>query len=248
MPWKMKDNALEVGSDGNPIWIDDKGKELTVSGTRIPELNAESAANRKRAETAEAKLVAFGDMEPDKARDALAKLALVDQGKLIEAGKLDEAVQAATGQYKTKLQEAETKLTKLQSDVENEKIANAFASSKFIKDRLILPPDMAQKVLADRVKVIDGKAVVIDANGQPLVTSLGEHASLDEGLETLISARADKDTLLRGTNNGGTGNNGNGGNATISKTVTRADLDKMPIEQRPALMKEVREGKAQLVD
>jgi hypothetical protein len=56
MPWKMKkvgnEDVLETGSDGNPVWVDDKGKELAVSGTRIPELNAEAARYRREKEAA----------------------------------------------------------------------------------------------------------------------------------------------------------------------------------------------------
>lgn len=251
MPWKTKkigtEDVLETGADGNPVWVDDKGKELAVSGTRIPELNAEAARYRREKEAAEAKLAEVGDLDPVKARDAIAKLALVDQGKLIEAGKLDEAVAAKTTAFQEQLRLKDTELNKLKHDVETEKVANAFAGSEFVK-KTIFPADVAQKAFGDRVKVIDGKARVVDVNGNPLVNSLGEHASLDEGLETLISQRPDKDSILRGANNGGTGSDGGGGTQTNKKTMNRAEFSGLRPEAKAAFLTEVKAQKATLVD
>ena len=254
MPWKMKKlndtDVLEIGSDGNPIWIDDKGKEATVNAARIPELMTEAAKHRREKEAAEQKLAVFGDIDPTKAREAIDKMALVSQGQLVEAGKVEEVRNQLKAEFQAQIAAKDTELNTIKTEAKRDKLAAAFASSDFIKTKMGFGPDLVQEMLGKHFDVKDGKVVAIDANGNPMTSakSFGEIASLDEALEQIVTSRPDKDHLLRGTQGGGTGGDANGGGSGAKRTLTRAQEAALPLNEKAAFMKSVAEGTAQLVD
>lgn len=250
MPWKMKDNAIEVGSDGNPVWIDTAGKESTVSGDTITRLNGEARDHRKRAEDAEKALKAFEGIEPTAAREAIAKLATVDLSKMVEAGKVEEVRAAITADFQKRLDAKDIELKTMSDNVRNSAIQSAFMGSKFVTEKLTLAPADVQALFGGRFDVRDGKVVALDANKQPVTSAknMGEFATFDEAIEMVVMQHPTKETLLRGANNSGTGNNGGGGYNGVKRTATRADERAMSHADRAAFMKEVREGKAELVD
>jgi hypothetical protein len=254
MPWKMKKvndtDILEIGGDGNPIWIDDKGKEASVNAARIPELMTEAAKHRREKEAAEAKLQAFGDLDPTKAREAIEKLQLVDQGQLVAAGKVEEVRAALKAELQAKLDAKDAELNTIKTEAKNDKLAAAFAGSEFIKSKMGFGSDLVQQMLGKHFDVKDGKVVAIDANGNPVSSqkTFGELASFDEALEAIVMQRADKDHLLRGVQGGGTGGDTNGGVSGVKRTLTRAQEAALPLAEKVAFHNDVNAGTAKLVD
>ncbi len=254
MPWKMKkvnnEDVIETGADGNPVWIDDKGKELAVNGGRIPELMTEAAKHRRDKEAAEARLTAFGDLDPAKAREAIEKLALVDQGQLVQAGKVEEVRNSLKADFQSKLDAKDAEVKRLADEAKRDKLATAFATSPFIKDKIAFGPDLVQNMLGNHFDVKDGKVVAIDANGTPITSQkvFGEIASFDEAIEAIISSRPDKDALLRGSKGGGTGGDHNGGGSGVKRVVTRAQEKAFSPQERDDFFKAEAAGTAQLVD
>ena len=160
MPWKIKkhnnEDVFDVGADGNPIWVDDAGKELAVNGGRIPELMSEAAKNRKAKEAAEQKLAAFGDLDPVKAREAIDKLSQVDQGQLVAAGKVDEVRNALRTEFQGKLDAKDAELNTIKTEAKRDKLAAAFAGSEFIKTKMGFGADLAKEMLGKHFDVRDG--------------------------------------------------------------------------------------------
>lgn len=254
MPWKMKkvnnEDVIETGADGNPVWIDDKGKELAVNGTRIPELMTEAAKHRREKEAAETKLAVFGDLDPVKAREAIDKLALVDQGQLVQAGKVEEVRNQLKTEFQAQIAAKDAEVKRLADEAKRDKLTTAFATSPFIKEKIAFGPDLVQEMLGKHFDLKDGRVVAIGADGLPITSQkvFGEIASFDEAIEAIISSRPDKDALLRGTKGGGTGGDNGGGGSGNKRVVTRAQEATMSIPERDEFFKAVDAGTAQLVD
>lgn len=250
MPWKKNGDALAIGSDGNPVWIDTAGQESAVSGDTITRLNGEAANHRKDKEAALAKLAAFGDLTPEAAKEAVEKLKTVDLSKMVDAGKLEEVRAALTKEFQSKLEAKDAELRTMNETVKADKLAAAFATSKFVTGKLALAPDLVQNLFGNHFDVRDGKVVALDANKTPITSSknFGEVADFEEAIECIVTQHPSKDSLMVGVKGGGTGGNGNGGGGGIKRTVTRAEEAKMTHEQRRAFMDAAAKGDAELVD
>jgi hypothetical protein len=250
MPWKKKDNVFEVDAAGNPIWIDSAAKEAGVDGDVITRLNGEAATHRKDKEAAQKALKDFEGIDPVAAREAISKLATVDLSKMVEIGKVDEMRAAVGKEYQTKL-DAEKKVNADLTAMHNKTLVDmAFAASPFVRDKFNVPTDMLKATFGDSFTVQDGKVIAKDAAGNPIssVKKMGEVADFEEAFEVLVNQYPHKATILKGVNNGGTGNNGDGGNQQISKTLTRAEFDKLEPAAAAAFSVEVRAKTAQLID
>lgn len=229
----------EVDGD-KPLYIEDDGKEVAFDapGTRqtISRLNGEARGHREAKEAAESKLKAFEGMEAATARDAIDKLSKIDAKKLVEAGDMDAAIQAALKPVQEQLATA-TKLNEtLTGDLNREVIGNRFASSKFAAEKLTPAGiDVVKLMYADKIKVEDGKVVGYDQNGGKLYSRArpGELADFEEIVETFVSAYPHKDHILRGTGAAGSGAQpANGGGKSGQKTLTRAEFNTLsPADQ-----------------
>lgn len=252
MPWKKDKDVLVIGSDGNPIWITGEGaeaKELSVSGDTIPRLQREAQTHRTAKEAAEAKVAAFADLDPVKAREALDKLALIDTAQLIDAGKHQQVIEGYKAEATAKLTAKEQEIEQLRKEADDERITAAFAASPFIREKIGLGPDLVKNMLGNKFAVKDKRVVAVDQNGNPMSgKQFGEVASFDEAIEAIVMSRPDKDSLLRGVNGGGSGGSSGGGADGRKRTVTRSDFRKFNPVERRAFIEEEGKGTAQLVD
>lgn len=240
--WKLDaDGKLVVGSDGNPIYVDGSGRELTVKGDTISELNREAMNHRTAKEAAETKLAAYKDIkDPAAALAAIQKLADIDQSKLIDSGKLDEVKRQMSEQFGVTIAELKTANTELQTRFDNAQISNFFASSDFIRERVAMPRDFFEASMRSHFKMVDGKMVVTGKDGNPVYSkkNMGEYADPNEALELLVEQHPQKDVILKASDSSGSGGNGNGGNRGGGRTIKRADFDRLnPTEQHNTAMK-----------
>lgn len=246
--------------EGKPLYIEDTNNtEVTLDAeankVAINRLNSEAKARREAAEAAEAKLAAFSGIEdPEAARRALETVANLAQGDLVTAGKVEElkaGVEQATKQkfvgQITGLENANKQLTetvgKLTSTLNNEKLTNAFATSSYLKDKVIIAPTAIQKIFADNFKVEDGKLVAYHSNGQKVFSQQKptEEPSFDEAIEMIIGESTLRDQLLKGSGNqGGGGDGGNGGSRfrADEKKITRTDFETLNPMARAQKMRE----------
>lgn len=252
---KVDDTEIDVieMKDGNPVWLDANGAESVLGGDTITRLNGEAATNRKRYETAEAKLEGFKDItDPAKALEAIELVSKLDQKKLIDAGEVDRVKKSIEEQFTEKLTAADKRAEAAEKRADDTLIDNVFANSKYIADKIAVPRDMVRATFGNRFKVEDGKVVVLDTDGKTKLLSKakqGEYADFDEGLELIVNGYSAKDAILKGGNHSGGGNQGGGGGGKPGQAVyTRDELQaKNPTEQA-AILADVRGGKAVLND
>jgi len=248
--------------DGKPVFTGDDGKEVAFDAPAtvqtISRLNGEAMGHRQAKEQAEAKLKAYeGIDDPAAAKKALETVANLDAGKLLEAGKADEIkreaqkaaeaqVEAATKALKDQLAEMTGSRDKLAGQLDDAMIGGAFKGSKFITDKVAIPPHLLQNTYGKNFKVEDGKLVPYDANGNKVFSRAkpGELADFDEAMELFISADPFKDSILKGTGHSGTGASGGTGGANGAKTMSRAEFEKLDPAGRARTMAD----KVQLVD
>lgn len=250
--------------DGKPVYIADDGKEIAFdaphTAATIKRLNGEAQGHREAREAAEAKAKAFEGIEnADDARKALETVKNLTAGDLVKADKVEEirreAKIAAEKQIADsakasaeRIKELEGNLGKVTTEYHGEKIGSSFKGSKFMTEKVAVPPDMVQAMFGQRFKVEDGKLVGYDASGNKLYsrTKPGEIAEFDEALETMVDSYAFRDSILKGPGHSGSGaRTGNGGGNPGQRTMSRAEYNsKSPAEQaalmtskdRPALV------------
>lgn len=230
--------------DGKPLFVDDAGKDIPFDAVHsvetIKRLNGEAKGHRERAEKAEGTLKAFEGIEPDTARKALETVKNLDEGQLVTAGKVEEIkaaakktaedqVNAATKALSEQLKAATTERDKLQGDFFSEKVGGAFSRSKFITEKVAVPPDMLQAMFGNRFKIENGKIIGVGLDGQPIYSraKAGEIAEFDEAIEAMIDAYPNRDSVLKGTGQSGSGKKPGEGGGGNGKTLLRAEFDKL---------------------
>lgn len=268
----MKLKTIEVNGatyaavqDGKPVYVDEAGKEIAFDAPHtigtITRLNGEAKAHREAKEAAFGLLKAFEGIEDaEAARKAMETVRNLDQGQLVTAGKVQEIrdaaakaareqVEAAAKASAEQIQKLEGERNGLQSALYEEKIGGSFGRSKFVAEKVAIPPTFLQAQFGKHFAVEGGKIIAKDHAGNPIYSRAkpGEVADFDEALEHLIAADPYRDSILKGTNSSGSGarpSNGSGG----ARTYTRAEFSKLPPEQQSATMAAVRKGEASLVD
>lgn len=218
MKLKLDADGHAVIHDGKPVYIKDDGSEVAfdVTGTvaTIGRLNAEAKSHRERAEAAESKAKAFEGIEdPKKALEALGIVAGLDAKKLIDAGEIEKVKGEISKAFQAQLDEANKSKSTLEQQLYAEKVGGAFARSKFIAEKLAIPPDMVEARFGKQFAVEDGRIVAKDMHGNKLYSQAnpGELAEPDEALEMLVNQYPYKDSILKGTGASGGGSGGNQG-------------------------------------
>lgn len=247
MKLKLDEAGHVVVSDGKPVYVRDDGTEVAFDapGTvaTISRLNGEAKGHREAKEAAEAKLKPFeGISDPAAAKKALETIANLDAKKLVDAGDVEkvkaEAIKAVEEQYKPIVAERDALKTELYS----EKIGGAFARSKVIADKFVIPVDMVQARFGSNFKLEEGKVVAYDQNGNKVFSKSnpGELAGFDEALETLVASYPYKEHILKGTGGNGAGaRGGTGGGDQGTKQMGRDEFTKLsPADQ----MSKMRDG------
>lgn len=245
MKLQIDTDGHAVVQDGKPVFVADDGKtvafDYVATLATIARLNGEARTHRERAEAAEASAKLFDGIEDaDAARKALATVRNLDDKKLVDAGEVDrvkaEAIKAVEDRYKPMIEERDG----LKVALFNEKIGGSFSRSKFIADKMAIPPDLAQSHFGGAFSVEDGQVVAKDTTGNRIFSRArpGELANFDEALESLVGAYAHRDSILKGTGASGGGSSSSGGAVNGKRTVTRAVFDAMDPAAKMAAIKE----------
>jgi hypothetical protein len=245
MKLKLDANGNAVVQDGKPVYVKDDGSEIAFdvvgTTTTIARLNAEAKTHREGKEAAEGKLKLFEGIEdPAAAKTALETLSKLDQKKLIDAGEVDRVKAEISKAFETKLTEATGKAQALEQQLYSEKVGGAFARSKFITEKLAIPPDMVEARFGKNFTIEDGRIVAKDQNGNKLYSAAnpGEIAAPDEALEMLVNAYPYKDQILKGSGASGSGAGQSNQSAGGKKSITRAQFESMDPQARAGVFKD----------
>ncbi|MDF7658325.1 hypothetical protein PUG81_05035 [Erwiniaceae bacterium L1_54_6] len=255
MKLKLNENGFAFVVDGKPVYLDDADKEIAFDapGTAetIKRLNAEAKGHREAKETAEAALKNFeGISDPVAALKAIETLKALDDKKLIDAGQVEQLKEQIKRGFEQQIEglqkghaEALNKLTgerdSLQNTLFNERIGGQFDRSTFIKDNLVLPPDIARAAFGNAFKIEDNKIVAYDPSGNKIFSRArpGELASFDEAIESLVDNYPSRDYILKGTGASG-GNGGNGNGSGRGKSLTRNAFENLSPSEKQTFFKE----------
>ncbi len=255
--WKLKivDGKVVLDANGLPIYIKPDGSEVgydvNATTATIANLQNEAKTHREAKERAETALGAFAGLDPAKTKETLAKFKDVDLSKMIEAGKLDEVKREITTAYDAKLADADKKFGSLQANFHKTVKENIFAKSKYIADKLIVPPDMIMAVFGDAIEINDETgAAVFKRNGMPIPSPdrPGEVATADEAIAELVKGYAYKDKIMKGANNSGSGSTGGSGGSHNGTVYTRAEFAKLGPADQARVAGEMQTGKATVTD
>lgn len=246
--------AAVINDKGLPIYVKDDGSEIPFDAlatvATISRLNGEAKAHREAKEAAETKLASFeGIDDPEVARKAVELAKNIDEGKLLQAGKVEEIkaaarkaaedqVAAANKAGAEALKKAEAERDQIRNEYYGERIGGQFNRSKFITEKFSVPPDMVQARFGQAFKIEDNKLIAYDVSGNKIYSSAkpGELADFDEALETLVNAYPYKDQILKGANHSGSGAQHSNGNGAGGKTMTSAAFSALPLAEQAATM------------
>lgn len=249
--WKLDaDGKIEM-KDGNPVYINASGQEMTIAQDTITRLNSEAKTHREAKEAAIASLKAFEGLDADKARKAIETVEKLDAKQLIDAGKVDELKQQITTQFTTQVAEKDKAYADLQSKYDSTLINNVFAGSEFIRNNIAVPRDMFEATFRSNFRIEDGQITVYGKDGNRLLSKskAGEYATAEEAFQLLVESHPQKDVILKADVGNGSGSNGNGGNRpNTNATVKRADFEKLPALKQAEISGKVRAGEMQLTD
>lgn len=240
MKLKLDENGHVVVQDGKPVYVYEDGKEVAFDAQHtvatISRLNGEAQSHREAKENAENRLKLFGDLDPTKAKEALATVANLDSKKLVDAGEI-ERLKAELGEsyknsYEPQINEWKAKAEGAELALQKELISGGFARSDYVKQNIAVPADMLQATFGNNFKIENGKAVAYDNNGQKIYSrsNPSELAGFDEALETLVGGYQYKNSILKGSQAGGAGYQGDGGQGGVKKTLADCKTREEKIE------------------
>jgi hypothetical protein len=247
MALKLKlEGGHAVLSEGRPVYIDDTdGKELAFDADqmhkKIAELNTEAKNHRLKAKELEETLAKFGDASPEEIEafmdtmeelggpDGIAELKKkgsvdVESLKKSMAEAYDAKNKSVIEAYETKLADATTTLSKKDQHIYKLMVSGQFGVSKFVNEKLLLPPDIAEATFGRHFKIEDDAVVAYLGENKILSRERpGENASFDEAIAVIVENYPMKDRILKGTNASGTGTGGNK-SGDFGSIKTRADF------------------------
>ncbi len=239
--------------------------------TKIPELQIEAKTYREAKEKAEASLTSFGELKADEVAEKLSRLELfgdLDPAKAKEALvlvadlkdvdkenaiKIERVKEGVVESYEAKIRGIDTswggKVSALQDTLNRKEVAirnllikGAFDRSVFIKERTVLPPDIAYDTFGKFFSVEEGESgsinvFALDSKGEKIFSKAkpGDYAEPEEAIELIINAYSQKNSILR-TSQGGAGSSGNAG-LSGTKRARQEELAKLPAGAR---LKELR--------
>lgn len=243
-----------INEQGLPIYIREDGSEVphdaAATINTISRLNGEAKAHREAKEALEAKFKGFeGIDDPEGAKKALELAKNIDEGKLLQAGKVEEIknaakraaeeqVAAANKANAEALKKAEAERDKIRDEYHSEKIGGNFSRSKFISEKVAIPPDLVQARFGQNFKVENGKTIARDGNGHEIFSQAkpGELADFDEALEILVGQYPYKDQILKGANQSGSGAQHSNGSGMNGKTMSQSAFSALPLAEQATIM------------
>jgi hypothetical protein len=128
---------------------------------------------------------------------------------------------------------------KAEAGIIAEQIGFAVSHSKFVTEKLTIPPDMAAAAFRSSFKIEAGKFIGYGADGVKIWSRQwpGEVAGIDEALEVIVAAHPDKARILKALDLPGKPDTGARPIIGDGQTLTRSAFEKLPPDARMAHVK-----------
>lgn len=174
------------------------------------------------------------------------KRAKLEEDALKAAGKFDELKAQIEATHQTALQAEKERAERALAVRDGALIDAAFGGAIELfggqTARTIFDPDMARRVLGDRVKVVEetGKAprvIVVDGDGHEIKAK-----SFVEAMGKAIDGMPNKDRILRGGGRPGSGSPGPGGKTQLDTVVDLSDPGKLDYSD-PTVRQAIRDSR-----
>lgn len=250
MKWKLDEEGHVVLKDGNPVLADDNGTELVVNSNTVVELRNEAKGHRVEKEKALERLKPYEGLDPEVARKAVETVGKLDAKQLIDSGKVDEVKRQITEQFQSQINGKEAKLKETEARLNNVLIDNVFNGSEFVRNSVAIPVDIFRDSFSKFLKVEEGQVVAVGKDGNRLFSkkNAGEYATPEEALQILVETHPQKDTLLKADTGAGSGSKGGGSARGGSRSMSRADFEKLQPHAQSEIAKKIQLGDMQLTD
>tara|TARA_X000001382_G_C3169711_1_gene179068 strand:+ start:975 stop:1688 length:714 start_codon:yes stop_codon:yes gene_type:complete len=149
----------------------------------------------------------------DDVKQAIDERRKADEEKQIERGKFDDVM-------KKKTQEYNDKLSKLESELKNERVDKQLINSASMHKAI--NPEQIKDLLKSSINLNkDGKVEVLDNSGTPRYNKDGDLLSVDEAVQEFLTQNAH----FQSATPSGSGSVGNVGKSDTNKTLNISELD-----------------------
>jgi hypothetical protein len=223
LPEALREHYSEQGDAG--YWLDAEGVE-DVSGLKSA-LGKEKEERRKL----KAQLDSFKDLDPEAAREALAKIRELDDKKLVDKGQYERVLQKRMDEFAAEKAQFEARLAEANGRLDVYDLVNPIREAAL---RAGIPGDRIDDALSassKRFKLDDKrKPQVLDSDGDPTGMTLDEFFTNE--------FKSSKPWFYPGKG-GGTGAqaNSNGGAVGIQRVWTRGQWDSASTADRTSFSK-----------
>jgi hypothetical protein len=216
---KAKKKADKTGDSADKKEAEEKAdllKEVMDKKQKLRDTEKEKA-------DLEAKLKAYGDIDPDKAKELVRKEQEAQQAALEAKGEFERVKEMMREQSEKESEELRAELEREREAnkskdaiIDDLTVGNAFSSSKFIQENLVISSNKARQLYAGHFEMVDGQLVGFDKpagakDRTQLVNGSGDPVSFDEAMKRIIEADPDKNDLTRSNARPGGGSKTNSG-------------------------------------
>jgi hypothetical protein len=210
--------------------VEELQAEIDDMQTALTKANGEAADRRKTAKELKDKLAGFEGIDVEEIKTLKEKAAFLEQEKLKEAGKFEEALETALKDLKNQIATKDSLLSNkeqaLHDLLASEGLRNEFKGK-------VNNEAQALKLMLENVKVEDNKLVIL--NGEDVrFNEAGNPMTKSEYFEAWIA----ENPHFQVPSGGGSGSQGNQGGDTNIKTISRATFDNMNPVEKAAHFKE----------
>lgn len=200
-------------------------KEVMQKKDKIKEQQDTLETQQSTIEGLQEQLKKFDGLDLERVGNLIQEADKAEEKRLEDKGEWNRLKDRMAEQHAQELEKVKSELASeiegLQAQLEQANVqtveltvGNAFSSSQFIGEELVLTPSKARTVYGSHFEVQDGQVVaydapkgsaertmLIDANGSPL--------AFDESMRKIIDSDADRDSLIRSKMKKGAGSNSN---------------------------------------
>lgn len=191
--------------------------EKAALAAELEEARAEKARLLSESMARKEKLKAYEGVDPEKYRKLVAEEAAAAQAAAEAAGDFErvkammaEAHTAETSALQAQVAELQAILDGQAATMDKLTVGNAFGTSSYIADKMVLTPTKVRVLYGDHFEMVDGAVVAFDKpkgakDRTQLVDAKGAALPFDLALEKIVDADPDKKTVLRSRARSGAG-------------------------------------------